>query len=176
MSYLELTTVEPHDSVVSTFFSNSPSGCSGAEFRPVPCAPASRDATNPPIICDGNKLTISAQNSTLGGAVLNAIRACTGAWTDVPADARAKRLFAELGQGRLPTILADFLSSTDFDYVIQASPSDPQKVQTVLPDLRTSDSEGEVESRGRQHEYDGESARLAQSTRELYEVFHGHSG
>ena len=99
---------------------------------------------NPPITCDGHKLTISAQNSTLGGAVLNAIRACTGAWTDVPADARAKRLFAELGQGRLPTILADFLSSTDFDYVIQASPSDPQKVQTVLPDPRTSDSEGEV--------------------------------
>jgi len=108
-----------------------------------PRVPADMPPNPPKVTCDGDKLTISAQNSTLG-AVLNAIRACTGAEIDVPEDARGERLFAELGPGPLRTVLADFLSSTDFNYVIKASPSDPQKVQMVLLNPRVSDSPGEV--------------------------------
>src|SRR5271166_3979333 len=116
---------------------------SAAPARAVPRVPADMPPNPPKVTCDGDKLTISAQNSTLG-AVLNAIRACTGAQIDVPEDARGERLFAELGPGPLRTVLADFLSSTDFNYVIKASPSDPQKVQMVLLNPRVSDSPGEV--------------------------------
>jgi hypothetical protein len=105
--------------------------------------PAEMPPNPPKVTCDGDKLTVSAQNSTLG-AVLNAIRACTGAEVDVPEDAREERLFAELGPGPIRAVLADFLSSMDFNYVIEASPSDPQKVQMVLLNPRTSDSAREV--------------------------------
>ena len=106
-------------------------------------APAEMPPNPPKVNCEGDKLSISAQNSTLG-AVLNAIRACTGAQIDVPEDARGERLFAELGPGPLRTVLADFLSSTDFNYVIKASPSDPQKIQMVLLNPRTGDAASEV--------------------------------
>ena len=119
------------------------SEASAASASTAPRVPADLPPNPPTVTCDGDKLTISAQNSTLG-AVLNAIRACTGAQIDVPEDAKGERLFAELGPGPLRTVLADFLSSMDFNYVIEASPSDPQKVQMVLLNPRVSDSPGEV--------------------------------
>jgi hypothetical protein len=122
---------------------DTPSEAGAASASTAPRAPADMPPNPPKVTCDGDKLTISAQNSTLG-AVLNAIRACTGAQVDVPEDAKEERLFAELGPGPLRTVLADFLSSTDFNYVIKASPSDPQKVQMVLLNPRVSDSPGEV--------------------------------
>ena len=123
----------------------TPSDTSGASASATPHLPADMPPNPPKVTCDGDKLTISAQNSTMG-AVLNAIHACTGAEIDVPADVRGERLFAELGPGPLRSVLADFLSSTDFDYVIKASPSDPQKVQMVLLNPRIIDSAGEVKT------------------------------
>ena len=105
--------------------------------------PADMPPNPPKVNCDGGQLTISAQNSTLG-AVLNAIRGCTGAEIDVPAEASGERLFAELGPGPVRAVLADFLNSTDFNFVIKASPSDPQKVQMVLLNPRVTDSATEV--------------------------------
>jgi len=105
--------------------------------------PADLPPNPPKVTCDGGQLTISAQNSTLG-AVLNAIRGCTGAEIDVPAEASGERLFAELGPGPVRAVLSDLLSSTDFNFVIKASPSDPQKVQMVLLNPRITDSATEV--------------------------------
>src|SRR3974390_990948 len=105
--------------------------------------PADMPPNPPKVTCDAGQLTISAQNSTLG-AVLNAVRGCTGAEIDVPAEASGERLFAELGPGPVRTVLADFLNSTDFDFVIKAAPSDPQKVQMVLLNPRITDSATEV--------------------------------
>jgi hypothetical protein len=127
----------------SNVASDTRSDTSAPPTSTVPRVPAEMPPNPPKVTCDGDKLTISAQNSTLG-AVLNAIRACTGAEVDVPEDARGERLFAELGPGPIRSVLADFLSSTDFNYVIKASPSDPQKVQMVLLNPRTSDSASEA--------------------------------
>src|SRR5271165_6718275 len=116
---------------------------SAAPLLPAKRVPADMPPNPPKVTCNGGQLTISAQNSTLG-AVLNAIGACSGAQIEVPAEASGERLFAELGPGPLRSVLADFLNSTDFNYVIKASPSDPQKVQMVLLNPRTSDSPSEV--------------------------------
>jgi len=105
--------------------------------------PADMPPSPPKVTCDAGQLTISAENSTLG-AVLNAIRGCTGAEIDVPAEASGERLFAELGPGPVRAVLSDLLSSTDFNFVIKASPSDPQKVQMVLLNPRVTDSATEV--------------------------------
>jgi hypothetical protein len=112
---------------------------SGVPASTVKRTPADMPPNSPKVTCEGGKLTISATNSTFG-AVLNAIRSCTGTEIEVPEGARQERLFAELGPGSVRAVLADFLSSTDFDYVIKASPLDPQKVQMVLISLRHSDS------------------------------------
>src|SRR5271166_4695493 len=145
--------------MVGAIFLLSALGADGQQSSPSPAAtqseasaalvltakrvPADMPPNPPKVTCDGGQLTISAQNSTLG-AVLNAVRGCTGAEIDVPAEASGERLFAELGPGPLRSVLADFLNSTDFNYVIKASPSDPQKVQMVLLNPRTSDSPNEV--------------------------------
>ena len=112
---------------------------SGVPASTIRRTPAEMPPNPPKVTCEGGKLTISAANSTLG-AVLSAIRTCTGAEVEVPEGARGERLFAELGPGPIRTVLADFLSSTDFNYVIKASPTDPLKVQMVLLNLRTGDS------------------------------------
>src|SRR5271165_6098206 len=141
--FLALSALSAGGQQTSNAAAAAPPETSAAPLSAAPLWPANMPPNPPKVTCDGDKLTISAQNSTLG-AVLNAIRACTGAQIDVPEDARGERLFAELGPGPLRTVLADFLSSTDFNYVIKASPSDPQKVQMVLLNPRVSDSPGEV--------------------------------
>ena len=122
----------------SNITADTRSDSNAASASAAPHVPAEMPPKPPTVTCDGDNLTISAQNSTLG-AILNAIRACTGAQIDVPEDAKAERLFAELGPGPLRTVLADFLSSTEFNYVIKAAPSDPQKVQMVLLNPRVGD-------------------------------------
>ena len=142
-SFLTLSALSAGGQQTSNAAEDTPPHTSAAPLSAAPLWPANMPPNPPKVTCDGDKLTISAQNSTLG-AVLTAIRACTGAQIDVPEEARAERLFAELGPGPLRTVVADFLSSMDFDYVIKASPADPQKIQMVLLNPRTSDSPSEV--------------------------------
>ena len=109
-----------------------------------PRTPAEMPPNLPKVTCNAGQLTISATNSTLG-AVLNAIHSCIGAEIEVPAGARSERLFAELGPGPARAVLAEFLNSTDLNYVIKASPSDPQTIQMVLLNPRgNNDSAAEV--------------------------------
>lgn len=122
---------------------DSRSNTGDAPASTAPRVPADMPPSPPKVSCDGDTLTISARNSTIN-AVLNAIRSCTGAQIDVPEDARGERLFAEFGPGPIRPVLADFLSSTDFNYVIKASPADPQKIQMVLLNPRPGDSAIEV--------------------------------
>jgi hypothetical protein len=126
--------------------SNAAEDTSPGSAAPPPVAPRwpeNMPANPPKVTCNGDNLTITAQNSTLG-AVLNAIRICTGVQFDVPQSAKEERLFAELGPGPIRAVLADFLSSTDFNYVVEASPTNPQKIQAVLLNPRSNDSLTEV--------------------------------
>ena len=116
----------------------SPASASTGQRTPAEMPP------NPPkVTCENGNLTISATNSTMG-AVMNAIHNCTGAQIEIPEGAKGERLFAQLGPGPVRAVLAEFLSSTDFNYAIKASPSDPQKVQMVFLNPRSSDSAKEV--------------------------------
>ena len=93
----------------------------------------------PKVTCVGDQLTISAENSTLGG-VLAAVHTCIGVKVDIPEGASGSRVFEELGPGPARQVLESLLSGTEFDYVIGSSSSDPQKVETVLLMLRTTDA------------------------------------
>jgi hypothetical protein len=85
----------------------------------------------PQVSWDGNELTITADNSTLAD-ILVAIRTRTGADIDVPPNASRERIAARLGPGPAREVIATLLSWTDFDYIIQASDSDPAGIHSVL--------------------------------------------
>jgi hypothetical protein len=85
----------------------------------------------PQVSWDGSELTIIADNSTLAD-ILVAIRTRTGAEIDVPTNASHERIAARLGPGPAREIIATLLSWTDFDYIIQASDSDPAGIHSIL--------------------------------------------
>jgi hypothetical protein len=110
------------------------SGSNGA----VPAVPES--ATNAPaesstgplrVVCKGNELTISANNSTLA-SILAEVNKCIGAKIDIPNDAAESRFFDTIGPGPVREVLASLLSASSFDYIIGISGSDPEKVETVV--------------------------------------------
>jgi hypothetical protein len=89
-------------------------------------------AAPPKISYVGGQLKIDALGSTLAD-VLTQVAALTGVKIDVPASAASERMaFVELGPGPARQILASLLSDSNFDYLIQASDADPEKIQSVL--------------------------------------------
>ncbi|MDR3776643.1 MAG: hypothetical protein P4K97_07090 [Terracidiphilus sp.] len=93
----------------------------------------------PKVTCVGNKLTISANNSTVEG-VLAAVRSCIGIKVDIPEGATGGRLFEDIGPGPARQVLESLLSGTDFDYVIGSSEEHPQDVNSVILLMRTTDT------------------------------------
>lgn len=93
--------------------------------------PPEHPVTAPKVICSGDQLSISADNSTLGN-VLAEVRRCSGAQIDVPDAAAASRVFDQISLGPARQVLVSLLNATGFDYVISSSESSPDKIQTIL--------------------------------------------
>ncbi len=92
-----------------------------------PAAPAS-----PPISYVGGQLRINVLDSTLAD-VLTKVAALTGVKIEVPAGVGDERMpVVEVGPGPARQVLASLLSDSNFDYLIQASDTDPEKIQSVL--------------------------------------------
>ncbi|MDR3719811.1 MAG: hypothetical protein P4K98_13515 [Bryobacteraceae bacterium] len=78
------------------------------------------------------QLSIRALNVTLAD-ILTKVASLTGVKIDVPAGAYSEKMpFVELGPGPAREILADLLSDSSFDYLLAASETDPEKIQSVL--------------------------------------------
>ena len=89
-------------------------------------------AVPPKISYVGGQLRIDAFGSTLAD-VLAQVAALTGVRIDIPAGAGSERMpVVELGPGPARQILASLLSDSNFDYLIQASDADPERLQSVL--------------------------------------------
>jgi hypothetical protein len=116
-----------------------------APAPPPPPPPPARPAELPPkpakVTCNGDMLTIAADNSTLD-SILVLVRGCTGAKIDVPEGASKFRSFEQFGPGPARTVLDQLLSGTQYNYVIQSSDQNPAKVETVLLSMRTGDVPG----------------------------------
>jgi hypothetical protein len=85
---------------------------------------------------EDGKLTILAENSTLS-EVLFAVRAATGTNIDLPGGAAPQRIWIKLGPGPARQVLRDLLDSTEFNYVIQASATDPEGVGSISLTFRS---------------------------------------
>ncbi len=109
---------------------------------PAPPRPADASPRPPSISCTGGQLTITAENSTIA-SVLTAVQNCIGVKFDIPAGAHDERTFLHLGPGATRTVLLALLESTDYDYVLQPSASEPANIQAVLLMPRTSTTDKE---------------------------------
>jgi len=97
-----------------------------------PPASEKTPAAPPSISYAGGQLRINALDSTLAD-VLTKVAALTGMKIEVPDGANRERMpMVELGPGPARQVLASLLSDSTFDYLIQASDADPEKIQSVL--------------------------------------------
>ena len=85
---------------------------------------------------EDGQLTIVAENSKLGD-ILAAVSERMGADIELPASFSDERIWVRLGPGPARRVLAALLGGTDLDYVIQASETDPEGIQSVLLTPRT---------------------------------------
>src|ERR1019366_8041606 len=126
-------------------------------MRPFPTAAAPTAAAVPATAADGpaqpvpapppleKRPTVPAKISYVAGQlridafdvpladVLQKVAALTGVIIDLPPGARNERLpVVELGPGTARQVLAELLSDSAFDFLIQSSSADPDKLQSVL--------------------------------------------
>jgi hypothetical protein len=85
----------------------------------------------PEVTWDGKLLSINAENSTLSD-ILVAVRTRTGAAIDLPPATAGERMAARFGPAPAREVLTSLLSGTNYDYIIQASETDEDVVQTVI--------------------------------------------
>ena len=95
-------------------------------------APAETPPSPPTISYVRGQLKIDATDSTLAD-ILTKVATLTGVKIDVPPTAYNQRMaVVQLGPGPARQVLASLLSDSNVDYLIQASDTDPEKIQNVL--------------------------------------------
>jgi hypothetical protein len=97
---------------------------------------------------EDGQLTIVAENSKLGD-ILAAVSERMGADIEIPASASDERIWVRLGPGPARRVLAALLGGTDLDYIIQASETDPEGIQSVLLTPRTKAAGAPIVAPGR---------------------------
>lgn len=116
----------------ATPLAQAPPAESPAQAAPAPPSSPKAPALLPQVSYVDGQLKIDAHDSTLAD-VLTKVAALTGVAIDVPAAANSERMpIIQLGPGPARQILASLLNDSNFDYLIQASDTDPEKIQNVL--------------------------------------------
>jgi hypothetical protein len=88
-------------------------------------------ATPPKVTMSGGRLSIIADNSTLGD-VLNAVKKVTGASLDLPGAAASERVAVNLGPGEPQQVLQQLFAGSRFDYIILGSPGNSNAVEKII--------------------------------------------
>lgn len=96
----------------------------------LPLTPEQRPATQPTVIFENGKLTIIANNATLGD-ILTIVGQKTGAVIDVPGEA-SERVVSQLGPGLPRDVVASLLNGSHFNYVLLGSEADVNAVSRVV--------------------------------------------
>jgi hypothetical protein len=115
----------------------------GASAQPTPAAvvklPADAPIMPPKVVCAGDQMTISANNSTLS-SVLAEVRRCMGTQIDLPTGAGEKRMFDHIGPGPVSQVLDELLSNTGYNYVIGAASDNQDKIASIMLLARSADA------------------------------------
>jgi hypothetical protein len=104
----------------------------------LPVEPREKPLKQPVISWDGKLLTIDAENSALSDILLG-IRARTGASVEMPPNTASEHVAVHLGPAPIRDVISSLLYGTDYDYIVQASDSDPDGLRAVILTLREKD-------------------------------------
>jgi hypothetical protein len=96
-----------------------------------PVASAPLASSSPKVTYKNGQLTISAQDASLGD-ILRAVSTKTGAVIEFPSDRAQEHLFANAGPGPVREVLASLLNGSRFNYVMLASPANPNILQRMI--------------------------------------------
>jgi hypothetical protein len=104
-----------------------------------PVAPPDAPTLPPKVVCTGDQMTISANNSTLS-SVLAEVHRCMGTKIDLPDGAGEKRMFDRIGPGPASQVIDELLSNTGYNYIVGASPADQEKIESIVLLARVTDA------------------------------------
>jgi hypothetical protein len=93
----------------------------------------------PKVVCTGDQMTISANNSTLS-SVLAEVHRCMGTKIDLPDGAGEKRMFDRIGPAPASQVLESLLSNTGYNYIIGSSPANEDKIESIVLLARAADA------------------------------------
>jgi hypothetical protein len=96
-----------------------------------PVVPPEAPVMPPKVVCKGDQMTISANNSTLS-SVLDEVHRCMGTKIDLPDGAGQKRMFDRIGPGPASQVIDELLSNTGYNYVVGASPANQEKIESIM--------------------------------------------
>jgi hypothetical protein len=116
-------------SSTAAVFAQSAASVPSAAPSTAASTPAARSA--PQITYVNGQLTISARDASLGD-ILRAVSTKTGAVIEFPSDRSQEHLFANAGPGPVREVLASLLNGSRFNYVMLASPTNPNILQRMI--------------------------------------------
>jgi hypothetical protein len=115
--------------VATSTAASAPAASSPAPSAPAASAPAARSA--PKVTYVNGQLTISARDASLGD-ILRAVSTKTGAVIEFPSDRAQEHLSANAGPGPVREVLSSLLNGSRFNYVMLASPTNPNILQRMI--------------------------------------------
>lgn len=88
-------------------------------------------AVPPRVSYQGGKLTVIAENSTLGD-VLNAVHNATGTQIETTGGPASERVAAKIGPGSVREVLLAVLQGSRYDYILMGSANDPDQIDRMI--------------------------------------------
>jgi hypothetical protein len=102
-----------------------------AQNPPAPVASPAVAPSSPKVTYVNGQLTINAKDASLGD-ILRAVSTKTGAVIEFPSDRAQEHLFANAGPGPVREVLSSLLNGSRFNYVMLASPANPNILQRMI--------------------------------------------
>ncbi|MGA8272315.1 MAG: hypothetical protein WB919_12210 [Candidatus Sulfotelmatobacter sp.] len=115
----------------SVFGQSATAGAATHSSVPAAAIPQPVKASAPVVKYANGKLSIAAQNATMGD-LLRALSSATGAVIDFPNDHAAERMSANVGPGTVRDVLSSLLNGSGFNYVILGSQNNPNVLQRLI--------------------------------------------
>ena len=101
------------------------------QVPPTPLRPSQMPAVPPRVSYQNGKLTVVAENSTLGD-VLNAVHNATGTQIETTGGPAGERVAAKIGPGSIREVLLAVLQGSRYDYILLGSANDPDKIDRMI--------------------------------------------
>lgn len=98
---------------------------------PAPLRPYQLPAQAPKVTFQNGQLAIVADNAMLG-AILEQVRAATGAAVEAGPSVGGERVSVRLGPGAPREVMAELLNGSNYNYVLLGSLRDPQALERVI--------------------------------------------